>query len=336
MRKIRLAINGFGRTGRLVFKEHFSRPNMDVVVINDSTQSLPILAHLLKYDTTYGKFEKEIKIENNSMYIDNKKTTFMSIKELSIIPWKDYDIDIVIESSGSFTYRAALMEHIKSGAKRALLCAPSKDKIDITVVYGINDKALTKEHKLVSAGSCTTNCLAPVADVLHKNFEIEYGFINTVHAYTNDQRILDKSHSDLRRARSCAVNIIPTSTGAASSIGAVIPELEGKLHGLAVRVPVPDGSLLDLTCYVKKRVKVSDINEAFKEASQTYLKNILDITFDPIVSSDIIGNPLSALVDGLSTMVIGGRLIKVLAWYDNERAYSLRVLDVAERMGALL
>ncbi len=336
MRKIRLAINGFGRTGRCVFKEHFARPNIEVTVINDSTQSLPILAHLLKYDSTYGRFPKEITIENNSMYIDNRKTTFMSIKDLSIIPWKDYDIDIVVESSGSYTYRAALMEHLKSGAKRALLCAPSKDKIDITVVYGINDKMLTKEHKLISAASCTTNCLAPIADVLHKNFEIEYGFINTVHAYTNDQRVLDKSHSDLRRARACAYNIIPTSTGAASSIGLIIPELEGKLHGLSVRVPVPDGSLLDFTCYVKKRVKTTDVNEAFKEASQTYLKNVLDITFDPIVSSDIIGNPLSALVDGLSTMVQGGRLVKVLAWYDNERAYSLRILDIAEKIGSLL
>ncbi|MFN7182474.1 MAG: type I glyceraldehyde-3-phosphate dehydrogenase [Planctomycetota bacterium] len=335
MRKIRLAINGFGRTGRTVFRDHFNRSNLEVVVINDPAAPL-INAHLLKYDSTFGKFEKEIKLEKDAMFIEGKRYPFINIKEIAQIPWKDYDVDIVIESSGQFTYRAALEEHLKSGAKRALLCAPCKDTIDFTVVYGVNDKLLTKEHKMVSAASCTTNCLAPIAYVIHKTFEIEYGFINTTHAYTNDQRVLDKTHTDLRRARASAVNLIPTSTGAAKSIGLVIPELDGKLDGIAVRAPVSDGSLLDFTCLVKKQTKATEINNVFVEASKTYLKGILTVTFDPIVSSDIIGSPFSAVVDGLLTQVIDGKFVKIMAWYDNEWAYSLRILDVAERMGELL
>ncbi len=322
MKRIRLAINGFGRTGRTVFRDHFNRSNLEVVVINDPATPI-INAHLLKYDSTFGRFEKEIKVEGDTMRIDDRIFSFINIKDISQIPWKEYGVDIVIESSSQYTYRA-------------LLCAPSKDGVDFTVVYGVNDKLLTKEHKTISAASCTTNCLAPIAYVLHKTFNIECGFINTTHAYTNDQRVLDKTHKDLRRARASAVNLIPTSTGAASVIGLVIPELQGKLDGLSVRVPVPDGSLLDFTCLVKKYTNINEVNNAFVEASKTYLKDILSVTYDPIVSTDVIGCPYSALVDLQLTQVLEGKFIKVMAWYDNEWEYSLRILDVAQRIGELL
>lgn len=328
---IRLAINGFGRIGRLVFRELIKR-NADVefVGINDLTDAAT-LAHLLKYDSVHGRFQGEIAVEGNEMIVNGKRIKISAEKTIESIPWKD--VDIVLESTGVYTSREALEKHIAaSGAKKVLLSAPAKGDIDATIVLGVNDHTLTGNEKTISNASCTTNCLAPMVKVLHENFGVVSGFMCTIHAYTNDQRILDLPHKDLRRARSAAINSIPTTTGAAKAVGLVIPELKGKLKGYAVRVPVPDGSITDFAAVLSREVTVEEVNEAMKKASETYLKGILEYSTDPLVSTDIIGNSHSCIFDSSLTDV-NGNLVKVVGWYDNEYGYSCRTADLILKLG---
>lgn len=328
MTKIKVAINGFGRIGRNVFKIALERPELEIVGVNDLTDTLT-LAHLLKYDSTQGKFEGVTFDETNLIY-KGKKYKVSAERNPASIPW-DTAPDVVIESTGVFTRRESPKggygDHIKNGAKKVILCVPSKDEIDNMIVLGVNDEALRPTDQCVSNASCTTNCLAPVAKVLHDKFGIESGFMTTIHSYTNDQRILDYPHSDLRRARSAALSQIPTTTGAARAVGKVIPELKGKLDGCAVRVPTPTGSLVDLVANLKTEATKEQINAAMKEAAEGPMKGILEYTEDPIVSVDVIHNPHSSIFDALSTMV-NGKMVKVFAWYDNEWGYSCRVVDL--------
>ncbi len=326
---LKLAINGFGRIGRLVFRELMSRDiDIDIVGINDLT-SAETLAHLLKYDSVHGKFNGTISVENNNLIVNGKKINISAERSIEKIPWKG--VDIVLESTGVFTNKESLEKHLSSsGAKKVVLSAPAKGKLDATVVLGVNDNILTGTEKTLSNASCTTNCLAPMAKVLNDKFGLESGFMCTIHAYTNDQRILDLPHKDLRRARSAAINSIPTSTGAAKAVSLVIPELEGKLQGYAIRVPVPDGSITDLTATLKTEVTKEDINNAMKEAADTYLKGIMEYSEEPLVSTDILGNKHSCIFDSGLTDVIGGKgkSIKVVGWYDNESGYSNRIVDL--------
>ena len=328
MTKIKVAINGFGRIGRNVFKIALERPELEIVGVNDLTDTLT-LAHLLKYDSTQGKFEGVTFDETNLIY-KGKKYKVSAERNPASIPW-DTAPDVVIESTGVFTRRESPKggygDHIKNGDKKVILCVPSKDEIDNMIVLGVNDEALRPTDQCVSNASCTTNCLAPVAKVLHDKFGIESGFMTTIHSYTNDQRILDYPHSDLRRARSAALSQIPTTTGAARAVGKVIPELKGKLDGCAVRVPTPTGSLVDLVANLKTEATKEQINAAMKEAAEGPMKGILEYTEDPIVSVDVIHNPHSSIFDALSTMV-NGKMVKVFAWYDNEWGYSCRVVDL--------
>jgi len=330
---VRLAINGFGRIGRLVFRELIKR-NADVefVGINDLTDAAT-LAHLLKYDSVHGRFDGNIAVEGNIMIVNGKRILISAEKTIENIPWKE--VDVVLESTGVYTSREALEKHIAaSGAKKVLLSAPAKGDIDATVVLGVNDHTLTGNEKTISNASCTTNCLAPMVKVLHDNFGVLSGFMCTIHAYTNDQRILDLPHKDLRRARSAAINSIPTTTGAAKAVGLVIPELKGKLKGYAVRVPVPDGSITDFAAVLSREVTVEEVNEAMKKASETYLKGILEYSTDPLVSTDIIGNPHSCIFDSSLTDV-NGNLVKVVGWYDNEYGYSCRTVDLILKLGSM-
>lgn len=333
MAKIKVAINGFGRIGRNVFKIALERDNIEIIGINDLTDT-KTLAHLLKYDSTQGRFNGTVSHDNESIIIDGKKYPVHAERSPINIKW-DQTPDVVIEATGIFTKRESEKggygDHLKNGAKKVLLTVPSKDDIDRMVVLGVNDDDLRPEDQCVSNASCTTNCLAPVAKVLNDSFGLESGFMNTIHAYTNDQRILDAPHSDLRRARSAAVSMIPTTTGAAKAVGVVIPELKGKLDGLAVRVPTPTGSLVDLVAVLKTEVTKEDINAAMKRAAEGPMKGIMEYTEDPIVSVDIIHNPHSAIFDAQSTMV-NGKLVKVLAWYDNEWGYSSRVVDLIGKL----
>jgi len=323
---VKVAINGFGRIGRLVFRIGYKK--MDVVAINDITDA-KTLAHLLKYDTNYGKFQGEVEYTNKSLIVDGKEIPVFSEKEPSGLPWKDLDVDVVVESTGVFRSRDKAAKHLKAGAKKVIITAPSKgEPADVTVVLGVNEHMYDPEkHDVISNASCTTNCLAPVAKVLHENFEIHYALMTTVHSYTNDQRVLDLPHRDLRRARAAAMNMIPTSTGAAKAIGLVLPELDGKMHGISIRVPTSTVSVVDLVAEVKKEVSEEDVRKAFKEASQGKLKGILEYVDEPLVSSDFKGNPHSAIYDALETYV-RGNLVKVLAWYDNEYGYANRVVDL--------
>lgn len=322
---LRLAINGFGRIGRLVFREIFKRnADIEIAGINDITDA-PTLAHLLKYDSVHGKFPGEIRTEGNVMIVNGKHITISAEKQLDKLPWKD--VDIVLESTGVFRKREQLNQHIANGAKKVVLSAPAKDPLDATIVMGVNEKILTGSEKLLSNASCTTNCLAPMAKVLHENFGIVSGFMTTIHAYTNDQRILDLPHSDRRRARAAAVNSIPTSTGAAKAVGLVMPELKGKLNGYSVRVPVPDGSLTDLAVVLAKETTKEEINAAMKKASENELKGLLEYSTEPLVSTDILGNPASCIFDSELTDV-NGTLAKVVGWYDNEYGYSCRIVDL--------
>jgi glyceraldehyde 3-phosphate dehydrogenase len=330
---VRLAINGFGRIGRLVFRELIKR-NADVefVGINDLTDAAT-LAHLLKYDSVHGRFDGDIAVEGNIMIVNGKRILISAEKTIENIPWKE--VDVVLESTGVYTSREALEKHIAaSGAKKVLLSAPAKGDIDATVVLGVNDHTLTGNEKTISNASCTTNCLAPMVKVLHDNFGVLSGFMCTIHAYTNDQRILDLPHKDLRRARSAAINSIPTTTGAAKAVGLVIPELKGKLKGYAVRVPVPDGSITDFAAVLSREVTVEEVKEAMKKASETYLKGILEYSTDPLVSTDIIGNPHSCIFDSSLTDV-NGNLVKVVGWYDNEYGYSCRTVDLILKLGSM-
>lgn len=325
---IRVGINGFGRIGRNVYRAAMDDPDIEVVAVNDLTDA-KTLAHLLKYDSIFGSLADELDIEaaDDKIVIDGEELKVIAERDPANLPWGDLGVDVVVESTGRFTSREGAEKHLAAGAKKVIISAPAKNP-DITVVIGVNDDKLTSDHKIISNASCTTNCLAPVAKVLLDNFGIERGFMTTVHAYTNDQVILDAPHKDLRRARAAAMNIIPTSTGAARAIGLVIPELQGKMDGIALRAPVPDGSVVDLTVVLEKEVSADDINHAMADASESErLDGILAYTEDPLVSSDVIGNSHSSIFDGLSTMV-NGRMAKVLSWYDNEWGYSVRVAEL--------
>ncbi len=334
MTNIKVAINGFGRIGRLCLKATLQHEDINVVAVNDLTDC-STLAHLLKYDSVHGKFPFDISTEGEYIKFGNSKLRVFSEKDPANLPWNELGVDVVIEATGVFRTRDGIQKHINAGANKVVLTVPSKSKedVDATIVLGVNDDDLKPEHKILSNASCTTNCLAPVVKVLNDNFGVKKGLMNTIHAYTNDQIILDSPHKDLRRARTAAMNIIPTSTGAAKAIGIVIPELNGKMDGLAMRVPVPDGSVVDLTCELEKNVAVEDINNAMKSAAESSkMKGILEYCTDPIVSTDIIGNPHSSIFDSLMTQVIGSNMVKIVSWYDNEYGYSHRVIDMVKRI----
>ena len=328
MSKIKVAINGFGRIGRNVFKIAFERKDMEIIGINDITDT-KTLAHLLKYDSTQGKFPG-VTFDAENLIVNGHKVKVSAERNPANIPWKEKP-DVVIESTGVFTSKESPKggygDHLKNGAKKVLLTVPAKDTIDAMIVIGVNEDHLKPEHVCVSNASCTTNCLAPVAKVLNDTFGIEIGYMTTIHSYTNDQRILDLPHSDLRRARSAALSQIPTTTGAAKAVGKVIPELKGKLDGISIRVPTPTGSLVDLVAVLKKEATKEEINAAMKKAAEGPMKGILEYCEDPIVSVDVIHTTASAIFDSLSTMV-NGKMIKLLAWYDNEWGYSCRVADL--------
>ncbi len=328
MSKIKVAINGFGRIGRNVFKIALEKPDIEIIGINDLTDT-QTLAHLLKYDSTQGRFAG-VTHDAENIIVNGVKVRVTAEKNPANIPWKEKP-DVVIESTGIFTSKESPKggygDHLKNGAKKVILTVPAKDTIDAMIVLGVNDKDLKPEHQCVSNASCTTNCLAPVAKVLNDNFGIEIGYMTTIHSYTNDQRILDFPHKDLRRARSAALSQIPTTTGAAKAVGKVIPELKGKLDGISVRVPTPTGSLVDLVVVLKKEATKEEINAAMKKAAEGPMKGILEYTEDPIVSVDVIHTTASSIFDSLSTMV-NGKMVKVLAWYDNEWGYSCRVVDL--------
>ena len=327
---IKVGINGFGRIGRAVLKNILKDPecsNIEIRAINDLTDPAT-LAHLLKYDSVQGIFSQKITSNNEEIAIDGKSIRIFSEKEPAKLPWKDQEVDFVIESTGIFTNREAARQHLDAGAKKVIISAPSKNP-DITVVLGVNQETyLPEQHNIISNASCTTNCLAPVAKVLHDNFFIEKGLMTTIHSYTNDQRILDLPHSDLRRARAANVSMIPTTTGAAKAVALVLPEIAGRLDGMAIRVPTPNVSLIDLVVEVKKNTSNEEVNEVFKEAAREGLKNILRVEDNPLVSIDYNGDPYSSIIDGLSTKVMKDNMIKVLAWYDNEWGYSNRVKDL--------
>ena len=324
---VKVAINGFGRIGRNFFRACLNNPEIEIVGINDLTDAYT-LAHLLKYDSVHGKLDADVRAEDNAIVVDGKKIEITAIKDPAQLPWKDLGVDIVIESTGVFRDREGAGKHLEAGAKRVIISAPGKNP-DLTVVLGVNEDQYDPEkHFIISNASCTTNCLAPVAKILNDNWGIVQGYMVTVHAYTNDQRILDLPHKDLRRARAAAINIIPTTTGAAKAVGEVLPELKGKLDGTARRVPVADGSLVDLTVVLEKPTTEEEINAKMKEAAEGNLKGILEYTEDPIVSQDIVGNPHSSIFDALSTKVINGTFAHISSWYDNEWGYSNRLKDL--------
>ena len=326
---IKVGINGFGRIGRNVFRVIAEREDVDVVAINDLAEART-LSLLLKYDSVHGRFNGDIEAKEDAIIVKGKEVKLTKEKDPARLPWSELGVDVAIESTGIFTKKADCTKHLEAGAKKVILSAPSKDKLDATIVMGINENDLRAEHKIVSNASCTTNCLAPLVKVINDNFQIEKGLVTTIHAYTNDQKVADMMHSDLRRARAAAVNIIPTTTGAAKAIGEVIPELKGKLDGMAMRVPVVNGSVTDLVATVKKNVSIEEINTVLKAAADSELNGILEYCEDPIVSSDIIGNGHSCILDAMSTCVIDGNLIKVIGWYDNEWGYSNRMVDLVE------
>ncbi|CEH31699.1 glyceraldehyde-3-phosphate dehydrogenase [Aneurinibacillus migulanus] len=329
----RIAINGFGRIGRMVFRKAMNDPEVEVVAINAS-YPVETLAHLIKYDTIHGNISDKIETKDNVIIVNGKETRVVSDRDPANLPWKELDVEIVIEATGKFRDKEGAGKHIKAGAKKVVITAPGKDD-DVTIVMGVNDDAYDYEaHNIISNASCTTNCLAPVAKVLDEAFGIEYGMMTTVHSYTNDQKNLDNPHKDLRRARACAQAIIPTTTGAARAVGRVLPQLQGKLNGFSLRVPTPNVSVVDLVVNVKKSVTVEEVNRVLREASEGRMQGILGFTEEPLVSSDFNGDENSSIVDALSTMVMGEKQVKVLAWYDNEWGYSCRVLDLAKHVSA--
>ncbi|HHW03693.1 MAG TPA: type I glyceraldehyde-3-phosphate dehydrogenase [Thermoanaerobacterales bacterium] len=328
---IKVGINGFGRIGRNSFKAAFNKhPEIEIVAVNDLYDT-KTLAHLLKYDSVFGTFNATVEAKDSSLVVNGKEIKIFAEKDPANIPWKDLGVDIVVESSGVFTSKDKAVKHIEAGgAKKVIISAPAKGE-DITIVMGVNEEKYNpKEHHVISNASCTTNCLAPVAKVLMDNFGIKKGLMNTVHSYTNDQRILDLPHKDLRRARAAALNIIPTTTGAAKAVALVIPELKGKLNGFALRVPTPTVSIVDFTCLLEKSATAEQVNDALREAAEGKMKGILGYTEEPLVSMDFKGCELSSIVDGLSTMVIEDDFVKVISWYDNEWGYSNRVMDLVE------
>jgi len=330
---MRIGINGFGRIGRSVFRVLNNRDDIDVVAINDIFDK-DALTYLLKYDTVMGRFPGDISLDSDILSAGNQKVKLIAERVPEKLPWGELGVDIVIESTGIFRMKSQLESHLNAGAKKVILTVPAKDEIDYTVVLGVNDEGLKPDHRIVSNASCTTNCLAPMAKVLNESFGIELGVINTIHAYTNDQRLADVPHSDWRRSRAAAENVIPTTTGAARAVGVVLPELNGKLDGIAMRVPVPDGSVVDFNVRIKVDVTVDQVNDAVRSASESgSLKNILEYSTLPVVSSDIIGNSHSSIFDAPFTRVIEGNYIKTLNWYDNEWGYSNRVVDLVSLLG---
>lgn len=326
---VKVGINGFGRIGRLVFRAALNNPEIEVVAVNDLTDA-KMLAHLLKYDSVHGTLEEEVTVDGDSFVVAGKRVKVLAERDPAQIPWKDLGVEIVVESTGRFTNRADAAKHLEAGAKKVVISAPGKEE-DITIVMGVNEEKYDPaNHHVISNASCTTNCLAPFAKVLHEKFGIKRGMMTTIHSYTNDQQILDLPHKDFRRARAAAMSMIPTTTGAAKAVALVLPELKGKLNGMAVRVPTPNVSLVDLVAELDKEVTVEEVNAAFKEAAEGELKGILAYTELPLVSSDYNHTTVSSTVDGLSTMVMEGNLVKVLSWYDNEFGYSNRVVDLVE------
>jgi glyceraldehyde 3-phosphate dehydrogenase len=330
---VKVGINGFGRIGRLVFRAAIEKnfKDLDFVAVNDLPVGTEVLAHLLKYDSTFGAFKGTVEKKDNALIVNGKEIKVISYKSPAEIPWKDMGVEVVVESSGVFTDKEKCAGHMAGGSvKKVIITAPAKGE-DITIVLGVNEKNYDpKKHHLISNASCTTNCLAPMAKVLLDNFGIKSGLMTTIHSYTNDQKILDLPHKDLRRARAAAVSMIPTSTGAAKAIGSVLPELKGKMDGLAIRVPTPDVSLTDLTCVVEKDATVETINAAFKKAADSNLKGILQYLTEPLVSKDFVGSNYSCIFDAELTKVVDSRLVKILGWYDNEWAYSCRVVDLCD------
>ncbi len=330
--KPRIAINGFGRIGRTITRIAKLRDHFDVVAVNDLA-SPDQLAYAFKYDSIHGVYPGQVKLDGNVMEIDGDPFRVLSEPDPSKLPWKEFGIDYVIESSGQFRKIAQLEQHLEAGARRVIVTVPTKDPLESTVVMGVNDHVITADSKIISNASCTTNCAAPIAKVLHDNFGIKRGLLTTVHAYTSDQRLIDAPHDgDMRRSRNAATNIVPTSTGAARAIGQVMPELAGKLDGLAMRVPVADGSLVDLTVETVRDVTVEEVNDAMHTAATTSMHGILSYCEDPIVSSDIIGNSHSSIFDPALTQVMGGNMVKVVSWYDNEWGYSSRVEELITRL----
>ncbi len=328
---INVAINGFGRIGRLVLRAGIKDKNINWVCVNDITDA-KTLAHLFKYDSVHGRYNGKVEHTDDSLIIDGKKIKVLSILEPSKLPWKEMKIDVVVESTGKFTDREGAEQHLKAGAKKVLISAPAKNP-DITIVMGVNEDMYDKnKHHIISNASCTTNCLAPIVKILHDNFKVKRGFMTTIHAYTADQRLVDAPHKDLRRARHAALSIIPTTTGAAKSVAEVIPELKGKLDGLAFRVPVATGSVTDFVCELEKNATKEEINKVFQDAANK-LKGILEYTVEPIVSADIITDPNSSIFDSELTNVIDGNFVKVIAWYDNEWGFSERMVDVIKLIG---
>ena len=329
---VKVAINGFGRIGRLVFRHLHGNPRVQIVAVNDVTDP-KTLAHLLKRDSVHGPFPAQVGAEGTNLVVDGKKVQVLAVRDPAQLPWKELGIDVVVESTGLFTNREDAEKHLKAGARKVLISAPAKGE-DLTIVVGVNDHLYDKnKHHVVSAASCTTNCLAPVVKVLDDVFGVDHGLMTTVHAYTNDQRILDLPHEDLRRARAANVNIIPTTTGAAKAVTKVLPKLEGRLDGMAMRVPVMDGSVVDLVATLNRDATKDEINKAVREAAgKAPLTGILEYSEEPLVSSDIIGNAHSAVFDAKSTSMLGKRMVKVIAWYDNEFAYSKRAAEIVETL----
>ncbi|HBE44629.1 MAG TPA: type I glyceraldehyde-3-phosphate dehydrogenase [Deltaproteobacteria bacterium] len=324
---IRVGINGFGRIGRLVFRAGFRSKDVEFMAVNDITDA-KTLAHLLKYDSVHGIMNAEVKGKDGAIIVDGKEIKAFAIREPENLPWKDLGVDVVLESTGRFTDRAGAERHMKGGAKKVIISAPAKDP-DVTFVLGVNQEVYDKsKHHIISMGSCTTNCLAPIAKILQKEFGIEYGLMTTIHAYTNDQVVHDEPHRDLRRARAAALSMIPTTTGAAKAISEVIPELKGKLDGIAIRVPVPNVSVVDLVVTLSKKTTKDEVNSKFKEYAAGPMKGILLCSEEPLVSCDFNGNPHSSIVDMANTNVIGGNIIKVLSWYDNEWGFSTRMFEL--------
>jgi glyceraldehyde 3-phosphate dehydrogenase len=331
---IQIGINGFGRIGRSVFRILSDRDDLNVVCINDLFENEQ-LAYLLKYDTVMGIFKQEVRATDDALFVGDQKVEMTAHRDPALIPWKDLGVDVVIESTGVFRERAGLEKHLEAGARKVLLTVPAKDQIDATIVLGVNDDQLKAEHRIVSNASCTTNCLAPIAKVLDDAFGLEEGFITTVHAYTNDQRLADVPHKDFRRSRAAGENIIPTTTGAARAVGKVLPRLKGKLDGLAMRVPVPDGSIVDLVARLQRKPSAAEVNAAVRRAAEGSMKQVLEYSEAPLVSSDIIGNPHSSIFDALSTNSLEDGFVRVVSWYDNEWGYSNRVVDLIDKMSSL-
>ena len=329
MSKIKVAINGFGRIGRISFRAMLQKPHIEVVAINDLTD-VATLAHLLKYDSVHGRLPVDVSVEGNYILAGGHKMQVFAEKDPANLPWKSLDVDVVLESTGFFLDKESAGKHLTAGAKKVIISAPAKSDVE-TIVLGVNDHILANNDSILSNASCTTNCAAPMVKVLDDAFGVETGLLSTIHAYTGDQRLVDAPHKDLRRARSAALSIIPTSTGAAKAIALILPHLKGKLDGIALRVPVPAGSMTDLTVKLKREASVAEINAAFKKAAETTLKGIVEYTTDPIVSADIVGNPHSCILDSDLTMVMGST-VKVIGWYDNETGYSSRIADLIEKL----